>query len=85
MLCNRYAPIAAFAECVEGMQIGQFLDAPIAFLRALTEFGVVIGEAAELNRRVTKADLDVLSDAERHEAKYWKPKRVGDIIFNWWD
>jgi len=85
LLCSRYAPIAALVDRIDAMEIGEFLDAPGDLRAALVESGVECADAAELSRRVTKADLQLLSDAERHEAKYWKPKRVGEIIFNWWD
>lgn len=67
------------------MGIESFSDAPADFVAALAECGFVIGDLAELNRRVTSDDLEMLSPAEQDQAKYWKPKRVGDIIFNWWD
>jgi len=51
----------------------------------LAEAGFAAADADELNRRVEPKDLDALSPAERRQAKYWKPKRVGDIVFNWWD
>jgi hypothetical protein len=85
VLCNRHFPVAAFTERVDGMEIERFSDAPDGFAAALAEYEFVIGDVAELNRRVTGDDLKMLSPAEQHEAKYWKPKRVGDIIFNWWD
>jgi hypothetical protein len=85
VLCNRYLPVVALTERVDGMEIEQFSEAPDDFAAALAEYGFVIGDVADLNRRVTSDDLKMLSPAEQHEAKYWKPKRVGDIIFNWWD
>jgi hypothetical protein len=85
VLCNRHLPVVAFAERIDDMEIDRFADAPADFAAAFAECGFVIGDAAELNRRVTSADLEMLSPAERRQAKYWKPERVGDIIFNWWD
>ena len=85
MLCNRHVPVVAFADAVGGMEIERFLEAPAEFAAALAECGFVIGDVAELGRRVTSDDLKMLSHTEQDQAKYWKPKRVGDIIFNWWD
>jgi hypothetical protein len=85
ILCNRHVPIVAFASKIGEMEIEQFVQASPEFTAGLAEYGFVIGDVAELNRRVTSEDLKFLSPAEQHEVKYWKPKRVGDVIFNWWD
>jgi hypothetical protein len=39
----------------------------------------------ELERPVRPAELCHLSSAEMEQVKYWKPTRVGDIVFNYWD
>ena len=26
-----------------------------------------------------------LAEAELEQAKYWRPRRVGDLLFNFWD
>lgn len=85
LLCNRHVPVVAFADRFEGMEIERFLEAPAGFAADLADGGFEIGDVAELNRQVTSDDLKMLSLAEQNQAKYWKPKRVGDIIFNWWD
>jgi hypothetical protein len=85
VLCNRHIPVVAFASGIDEMEIGQFVQASPDFAAALTECGFVMGDAAELRRPVTSADLEALSAAEQRQAKYWKPRRVGDVIFNWWD
>lgn len=85
VLCNRHVPVVAFADQVDGMEIERFLEAPVDFAATMAASGFDIGDVAELNRRVTSGDLEMLSPTERDQAKYWKPKRVGDIIFNWWD
>jgi len=85
VLCNRHVPVVAFANRIDGMEIAHFVPAPPSFAEALAESGFAAAAADELNRRVEPKDLDALSPAERRQAKYWKPKRVGDIVFNWWD
>lgn len=85
VLCNRHVPIVAFAERAEGLKIERFLEAPADFAAALSDCGFVIGPIAELNRVLTDDDLQCLSSSEQKQANYWKPERVGDIIFNWWD
>lgn len=85
VLFNRHARVVAFADRVGEMEIGRFSEAPADFAAALAGCGFVIGDVAELNRRLTSCDLEALSPAERLQTNYWKPKRIGDIIFNWWD
>lgn len=34
---------------------------------------------------VTQDSLAQLGPGERHEIRYWKPRRIGDIVFNLWD
>ena len=38
-----------------------------------------------LNQPVTMEITEALSPAERSEMLYWKPKKIGDVIFNSWD
>jgi len=85
VLCNRHVPVVAFADQVDGMEIERFLGAPVDFAATMVASGFDVGDVAELNRRVTSGDLKMLSPTEQDQAKYWKPERVGDIIFNWWD
>ena len=40
---------------------------------------------AELERAIHEDDLRHLSPAEMKELRYWRPARVGDIVFNFWD
>lgn len=85
ILCNRYRPIIAFPDRLENASVGSFISAPKLFAEVMVSFGVVVADAAELNRRLNAHDLESLSPVERQQVKYWKPKRVGDIIFHWWD
>lgn len=85
VLCNRHIPIVAFADRLDGMEIERFVEVPADFAAGLATCGFVIGDVAELNRPVGSSDLETLSPAEQREVKYWEPKRIGDVIFNWWD
>src|SRR4051812_38227284 len=83
VVCNRAVPIIAFAKRpiapeVQPIAVAEFAD-PIRSL------GFEIGTAAELSRLIEMTDLQMLSDDERKQAQYWKPKRIGQIVFNWWD
>ena len=39
---------------------------------------------AELNKPLRQLD-NGLNQAEWEQIAYWKPERIGDIIFNYWD
>ncbi|MGN6545033.1 MAG: hypothetical protein ACTHK7_08280 [Aureliella sp.] len=80
-------PIFAFSQPLErnGSQL-RFVDSP-HLAAALTRLfpDLIIAPAEELNRRATESDLDVLGAVELEQIKYWKPRSVGEIAFNWWD
>ncbi len=62
-----------------------FVDAP-ALAEEFRGFDCYdILSASELMQRVTKETLSELSDAEMNQVKYWKPKTIGEFIFNFWD
>jgi hypothetical protein len=50
---------------------------------ALTEFQPL--DADWLNTELCSGSLTGLAEGELGQVKYWKPERVGDLIFNRWD
>lgn len=84
ILCNRAFPIVAVVECpiVNGEM--QPVDLP-NLTDPMAENGYEVVFAAELARAIAPDDLQALSDSERDQAKYWKPKCIGQVVFNWWD
>jgi hypothetical protein len=84
ILCNRTHPIVAFVECP--IAIGDFkaIDA-IELAEIIRKFGFEIATADELNRSIEPKDLHLLGENERNQAKYWKPRRISQLVFNWWD
>ena len=57
------------------------LEAPESFRSA----GFVVPTAEDLLKPLVSADLLHLSPAERRSIEYFRPDRVGDIVFNWFD
>ena len=86
VLLNVRHPVIGFADPpAEGEARLRFRDFP-ELAEAFRGFGMyeVLG-AAELGQAPTREQLRELSEVEREQIAYWKPRRVGDIIFNWWD
>jgi len=86
ILLNGHYPYLAFASAVELGNIN-FIDIPVLF-EQFSPFYQVIG-AVELNIPVSeilgKENENALNSAELEQLAYWKPKTIGNIIFNYWD
>lgn len=81
VLVNRSHPIAAFAR--PGSFPPSFVDCPDIDLTMGDVLTVL--SAADAERAPASGDLAALSEAEMHEVRYWKPEKLGWVIFNWWD
>lgn len=82
-LCNAHFPIVAFVSDKEGPL--DFLDAP-ALASSFEETGQFeVADRRELEEAPDGASLAVLGAAELAQVRYWRPHRVGDIVFNRWD
>lgn len=46
---------------------------------------VEIGRTSDLSRLITNDDLAVLTVVEQKQVAYWKPRTIGQLVFNWWD
>ena len=86
ILCNAIYPYLAF---VPPGRIG-FTDlefvAPVSLasvFASLTEFQPL--DADWLSDDPTPELLANLADADVEQVKHWKPQRIGEIIFNYWD
>jgi hypothetical protein len=86
VLFNAHHPVIAFADPPgEGEVVLRFRDCP-ELAEAFRSFGVYeVVPAAELEQPVTADALRELSEVEREQVAYWRPRRVGDVAFNWWD
>lgn len=84
VICSRCFPIVACVESPVTMSGIRPIDAPDV-VETMLAFGFEVADSTELERAVTPEDLEVLSEEERKQLKYWKSQRIGDLVFNWWD
>ncbi len=86
VLLNAHQPIVAFAvPSREWEGTRQFRDSP-ELAKAFDSFGAYqVIPAAELEQAPSASILSGLSAVERKHIAYWKPRRIGDIVFNCWD
>lgn len=86
VLLNVAYPILAFAKCPkEGQIVFEYIDSPklAEVFRTLGEYSVATSE--ELNRPLVRGMCNDLAPWEQKRVRYFRPKRVGDVIFNYWD
>ncbi len=87
VLLNSHFPVVGFAVPPRKGDTGplEFLDCDgIAdIFRGSGEYEVL--GRTELERTVSPKDLEQLAPGEIKQAGYWRPARVGDVIFNFWD
>lgn len=82
---NHIYPIIAFAEPEHRWSDPQFIDCPL-LAKTYRSFGYdQILSAEEANQTPEKKMYQHLSKYELKEISYWQPRKVGQIIFNWWD
>jgi len=84
VLCNAHHPWIAFAEASENLPL-RFTDAVALAARFSDEFPCEVLDFTTLETHPDEAVLAGLGDAERKQVGYWRPRRIGDIIFNSWD
>lgn len=83
VLCNPNYGYIAFAH--ENFYRAEFLDEP-NFARAFAAVDGFHVLTRELLETFPEGEhLTELNKAELAQIKHWRPKRLGDIIFNWWD
>ena len=81
--CCRYDWVRGAGRC--GDTTLAFVDVPglSEALQGAGPFRVL--SAQELDAPVRAEALSELAPRERKEIKYWKPRRVGEVLFNFWD
>ncbi len=84
IICNRSFPVVAFVRTPVEMDEVHPIDL-VEFVDPVRDFGFDVATPVELNRPIAPSDLEVLGDRELEQVKYWKPKRIGQLVFNWWD
>jgi hypothetical protein len=86
VLAHLHFPIVACAEhpFEPGANLN-FVDVP-----AVLEYFVATGAyqvvtAGEREKPIRQDDLVPLGPSELDQVRYWKPERIGDVVFNFWD
>ncbi|MDQ0216667.1 hypothetical protein J2S13_003141 [Oikeobacillus pervagus] len=90
ILLNKYYPIVAFASYVDFDNI-TFIDEPKLSEEFCSSYQVL--SCRDLNKPVSlklgaKTCLlneNELNQAELKQVAYWKPRTIGEIVFNQWD
>jgi hypothetical protein len=86
ILCNcEYPMVAASRLQDDGSTQITFMDVPglAEAMRGVGPFRVLSAE--ELASPVNAETLQDLDPAEIEQVKYWKPRTVGEVVFNFWD
>lgn len=87
VLLNCHFPVVGFAAPPAEGDSG-----PLRFInggglaevfRATGEYDVT--NRAELEHPIGEEELAPLAPAEMEQVEYWRPARVGDVVFNFWD
>lgn len=82
ILLNEQVPYMAFASSVKEFQI-QFIELPELATYFSSDY--IILQPTQLEEFPFPSLLSELDRLERYQINFWKPKRLGEIIFNYWD
>lgn len=67
-----------------GQPIVGFVDPP-SWAETFEAGGLHLLGPLTLGRPIADLDLGGLSRAELNQVAYWRPRSLGDLLFNWWD
>src|SRR5262249_31278024 len=83
VLLNAHFPLIAFAEQpARGEASLRFIDLPplAEVFHGYAPYQVLT--ASELAKPVTPEECRQLAPGEQRQLRYWRPRRVGDVVFN---
>jgi hypothetical protein len=82
---NGVFPLLAFAAPPEDGRLDlDFADCP-GLGAAFERLGYTVIPAAELARPISQEMWQGLAPHEQKQLRYFRPRRVGDVIYNYWD
>jgi hypothetical protein len=86
VVLNGVFPLLVFATPPKEGQLNlDFADCPV-LAAEFEQVGVfLIVPAAELSRLLTQEMCQELAPHEQKAVQYFRPRRVGDVIYNHWD
>lgn len=86
---NRHFPVIGFAVPPGAGDVSplplRFVDCKLLAQEFRATGGYEVLSREELERSLDPNHLQQLLPAEIEQAKYWRPQRVGDVVFNFWD
>lgn len=87
ILLNCHFPIIGFAIPPDNRDSSplRFVDCEMLANVLNQTRGYEVVSRNELERVVEPCELRRLLPVEIEQAEYWKPQRVGDVVFNFWD
>ncbi len=85
VLCNAHHGVMAFAwpATFEGDLNLRFIDCPEFAEAFASDFHIL--SAGEASAAASSDLVAQLGETELKQLRYWKPARMGDIVFNYWD
>jgi hypothetical protein len=85
VICNQWFPLVACIAPFDGNWELSYLDVP-GMANFIEETGTFkMQSRAEMEARVEPAVVSNLAENEITQMRYWRPRRVGDVVFNFWD
>ena len=90
LVCHSTYPWFAFAEPIDEVPGGVscalvFMDPPPDCRSLFEDSELRCLTKAELATPMARCDLSALLEEEIKQVEYWKPKTLGELVFNWWD
>lgn len=82
ILLNAHYPFLAFASAVN-FGVINFIEVP-QLKKEFSPFYIVL-TTMELNEPLILKSENELNSAELKQIAYWKPNRIGEVLFNHWD
>jgi hypothetical protein len=82
ILLNEHYPYLAFIATIESGDI-QFVDIPVLSEQFSLYYHVL--DTMELGVPIKEKHKSGLNSAELQQISYWKPEKIGQVIFNFWD
>lgn len=86
LVMNKHYPLLAFANTADSVKV-DFINFPAGNSSISEDFKVLPKEKLETPVPKNPDELrnSGLNKGEIEQIKYWKPERLGEVVFNFWD
>lgn len=87
ILCSACYPVIAFATPSSRRDVCEvsFVDNSVIAAAFREKLDCALLRAEDASRGINQDIVKLLDEAEKNDVRYWKPRRIGDLIFNHWD